>query len=330
MPNDYICNLKVFCAMEFRTMIHPREGEHFMRHSDKIMLMGSCFSDNIGARLKDAMVDVVVNPFGTIFNPLSMASALHKLIDGEVVAGVDLFMSNGVWNSYDFHSRFSMADKDAALERMNSSITTAHDHLRQCHLLVLTLGTAVVYRRRDTGEVVNNCHKVPQHEFTRRLAGVDEITDALIAVMNRVHDLNPELRVLFTVSPIRHIADGLEMNSLSKAVLRVAVNNVVRACKDWVGYFPAFEIVIDDLRDYRFYSADMVHPSDVAIEYIWQTFQATYFDDRSTQAIARCERVSKRLKHRPMSNNPDVVARFNADTQAVIANLKKEYPYINK
>ena len=315
--------------MEFRTTIHPREGDNFMRHSDKMMLMGSCFSDNIGARLKDAMVDVVVNPFGTIFNPLSIASSVHKLIDCEVVAGMDLFLANGVWNCYDFHSRFSMANKDAALERMNDSIKVAHNHLRQCKTLVLTLGTAVVYRRRDTGEVVNNCHKVPQHEFTRRLASVEECTEALNAVMARLHEFNPELRVLFTVSPIRHIADGLEMNSLSKAVLRVAVNNVVRANKEWSGYFPAYEIVIDDLRDYRFYTADMVHPSDVAIEYIWQTFQATYFDDRSTQAIARCERVSKRLKHRPISNNPDVVARFNADTEAVIANLKKEYPYIN-
>ena len=286
-------------------MIHPREGDNFMRHSDKMMLVGSCFSDNIGSRLKDAMIDVMVNPFGTIFNPLSIASSLHKLIDGEVIAGMDLFMGNGVWNCFDFHSRFSMANKDAALERMNRSIAEGHNHLLECHTLIITLGTAVVYRRRDTGEVVSNCHQVPQHEF------------------------NPELRVLFTVSPIRHIADGLEVNSLSKAVLRVAINNVVRTHKDWVGYFPAYEIVVDDLRDYRFYNADMVHPSDVAIEYIWQTFQATYFDDHSTQAIARCERVSKRLKHRPMSNNPDVVARFNADTQAVIANLKKEYPYIN-
>ena len=314
--------------MDFRTTIHTREGDNFMRHSDKMMLIGSCFSDNIGTKLKDAMVDVVVNPFGTIFNPLSIAGSLYKIIDGEVIAGADLFLANGVWSCYDFHSRFSMANKDAAIERMNRSIVDAHDHLRECDTLVVTLGTAVVYRRRDTGEVVSNCHKVPQHEFTRRLASVDEITEALTAVMARLHDYNPKLRVLFTVSPIRHIADGLEMNSLSKATLRVAINNVVRQFKDFVGYFPAFEIVMDDLRDYRFYAADMVHPSDVAIEYIWQIFQATYFDDRSTQAIARCERVSKRLKHRPMSNNPDVVARFHADTQAVVANLKKEYPYI--
>lgn len=309
-------------------MIHPREGDHFMRHSDKMLLMGSCFSDNIGAKLRDAMVDVLVNPFGTIFNPLSIAGAVDKIIDNATIAGAELFMSGGVWNSYDFHSRFSMASKDAALQRMNASIGEAHEHLKVCNTLVLTLGTAVVYRRRDTGEVVTNCHKVPQQEFTRRLASVEEITESLTRAVERLHEFNPALRILFTVSPIRHIADGLEMNSLSKAVLRVAVNNVVRQFKGFVEYFPAFEIVIDDLRDYRFYGADMVHPSDVAIEYIWQTFQATYFDDRSTQAIARCERVSKRLKHRPMSNNPDVVARFNADTQAVIANLKKEYPYI--
>lgn len=300
-----------------------------MRHSDKMLLMGSCFSDNIGAKLRDAMVDVLVNPFGTIFNPLSIAGAVDKIIDNATIAGAELFMSGGVWNSYDFHSRFSMASKDAALQRMNASIGEAHEHLKVCNTLVLTLGTAVVYRRRDTGEVVTNCHKVPQQEFTRRLASVEEITESLTRAVERLHEFNPALRILFTVSPIRHIADGLEMNSLSKAVLRVAVNNVVRQFKGFVEYFPAFEIVIDDLRDYRFYGADMVHPSDVAIEYIWQTFQATYFDDRSTQAIARCERVSKRLKHRPMSNNPDVVARFNADTQAVIANLKKEYPYIN-
>ena len=300
-----------------------------MRHSDKMMLIGSCFSDNIGAKLRDAMMQVEVNPFGTIFNPLSIAGAINKIIDDETIAGIELFMSNGVWNCYDFHSRFSMASKEAALERMNRSISTAHEHLAQCKSLVVTLGTAVVYRRRDTGEVVSNCHKVPQLEFTRRLASVDEITGALNATVERLHEFNPELRIIFTVSPIRHIADGLEMNSLSKAVLRVAINNVVRSHKEWVSYFPAFEIVIDDLRDYRFYTADMVHPTDVAIEYIWQTFQATYFDDHSTQAIARCERVSKRLKHRPMSNNPEVVERFNADTQAVIANLKKEYPYIN-
>ena len=220
--------------MDFRTTIRTRDGEHFMRHSHKMMLIGSCFSDNIGAKLRDAMMQVVVNPFGTIFNPLSIATCINKIIDNEAIAGAELFLSNGVWNSFDFHSKFSMTSKDAALNRMNSSISNAHDHLAQCKSLVVTLGTAVVYRRRDTGEVVCNCHKVPQHEFTRRLASVDDITGALNAMVERLHEFNPELKIIFTVSPIRHIADGLEMNSLSKAVLRVAINNVVRSNKEWV------------------------------------------------------------------------------------------------
>lgn len=316
--------------MEFRTTIKTGEGNGLMSHSDKMMLIGSCFSDNIGARLRHAMVDALVNPTGTVFNPLSIAATVRRIVDAEPVAGMDLFQQNGVWNSYDFHSRFSMAAKEATLQRMNTRIEEAHRHLRLCDTLILTLGTAVVYRLRATGQVVANCHKVPQHEFTRSMAGVDEMVEALTATVERLRNYNPGLHILFTVSPIRHIADGLEMNSLSKASLRVAVGEVVRRYEGLAGYFPAYEIMMDDLRDYRFYAPDMVHPSEVAIDYIWQAFQATYFDDRSTQAIARCERVSKRLQHRPMSHNREVVERFNADTALVVRNLVKEYPYIKE
>jgi len=176
--------------------------------------------------------------------------------------------------------------------------------------------------------VVANCHKVPQHEFQRSLSTLDALVDALVECVELLRNYNPGLRVIFTVSPIRHVADRLEMNSLSKALLRVAVGEVERRYGDLVGYFPAYEIMMDDLRDYRFYAADMVHPSDVAIEYIWQTFQGTYFDDRDVQAIARCERVAKRLQHRPMSHNREVVERFNADTRTVVRNLVKEYPHL--
>lgn len=299
-----------------------------MQHDDAMMLLGSCFSDNIGARLADAMVDVMVNPMGTLYNPMSIAAAIHRIIDCEPVAGIELFEHNGVWNSFDFHSKFSMASKDAALSLMNRRVNEAHEHLKRCNTLIITLGTAIVYRHKASGTVVANCHKVPAHEFTRTMASTRDIEQALTAVVARLHEFNPDLNVIFTVSPIRHIADGLEYNSLSKATLRVAIDNVRKSAKSSVSYFPAYEIMLDDLRDYRFYTPDMVHPSEVAIEYIWQVFQSTYFDDRACQAIARCERVTKRLKHRPMSNNPDVVARFNADTATVLQNLVKEYPYL--
>lgn len=278
--------------------------------------------------MRGGMMQALVNPFGTIYNPLSIAASINRIIGGDRIAGMTLFQQSGVWNSFAFHSRFSMSDKDATLQRMNNSIERAHELLKECRMVVVTLGTAVVYRLQSTGEVVSNCHKVPQHEFAREMASVDEMTTAMSKMVEQLHQFNPELRIVFTISPIRHIADGLETNSLSKASLRVAVDNVIKKHSDCCEYFPAYEIVMDDLRDYRFFATDMVHPSDVAVEYIWQTFQATYFDDRTAQAVARCERVMKRIMHRPMSNNHEVVERFNADTRTVINNLVKEYPYL--
>ncbi len=319
--------------MEFRTTIKTAENRGLIHHSDAVMLLGSCFSDNIGAKMRGAMMRVDVNPFGTIYNPMSIAASMERLISAEPVAGIDLFEQNGVWNSYAFHSRFSLPDKQATLDRMNRRIAEAHRHLAEAQVLVVTLGTAMVYRRLDNGRVVSNCHKVPQYQFLREMATVPDITATLTDALERLWRFNPAVRVIFTVSPIRHIADGLEVNSLSKATLRVAVNNVLaraNARQPRVDYFPAYEIVMDDLRDYRFYTPDMVHPSDVAVEYIWQQFQATYLDDRSAQAVARCERVNKRLQHRPMSASPEQVERFNADTRHVLRNLIKEYPYLDE
>ncbi|MBQ0115637.1 MAG: GSCFA domain-containing protein [Bacteroidales bacterium] len=316
--------------MDFRTTIKIPDNRQILRHDDGVVLLGSCFSDNIGAKMRAAMMNVDINPYGPIYNPMSIAAGAERIIKGEPIAGATLFRQSGVWNSYAFHSRYSMADKGAALTLMNDRIAEAHEHLAAARLLVVTLGTAIVYRLRETGEVVSNCHKVPQHQFSREMASVDEMASALSSMVCSLHSFNPDLKIVFTVSPIRHIADGLDQNSLSKASLRVAVDRVIAEHPDCAEYFPSYEIVMDDLRDYRFYATDMVHPSDVAVEYIWQTFQATYLDDRAAQAVARCERVYKRLMHRPMSSNREVVERFNADTVTVVGNLVKEYPYLEK
>lgn len=314
--------------MEFRTVIRTSENERWLRHSDAVMLVGSCFSDNVGLRLRQALVNTSINPLGTLYNPLSISAGMARIVANEGITGSELFQANGVWNSFDFHSRYSLADKDATLALMNRSIAQAHEHLKACKALVVTLGTSVVYRLKPGGDVVGNCHKVPQHRFTRSMAPVNEMSDALRRMVDNVHRFNPDAHIVFTISPIRHIADGLDVNALSKARLRVAVDEVLNCDDDRLSYFPAFEIMTDDLRDYRFYAADMLHPSDVAVNYIWQAFQATYFDDRSTQAIARCERVVKRLHHRPMSAAKESVERFNADTRQVVQNLIKEYPYL--
>ncbi len=315
--------------MEFRTTVKTGENRSWLHHSDHVVLMGSCFSDNIGAKMRGAFFNAMVNPMGTLYNPMSIACGVSRLIDNEPIAGMSLFMQGGVWNSYDFHSRHSLPDKQATINHMNDCIERGHQALSEAQLLTVTLGTAMIYRLRSTGEVVANCHKVPQHEFERKMATVAEMARELDTMLTRLHEFNPGLRVILTVSPIRHIADGLDTNSLSKASLRVAIHEAMARHSDYCDYFPAYEIMLDDLRDYRFYSSDMVHPSDVAVEYIWQAFQATYLDDHSALAVARCERIHKRLQHRPMSSNRETIDRFNADTASVVRNLIKEYPYLN-
>ena len=314
--------------MEFRTIVKTAEHQGLLHHSDEVMLLGSCFSDNIGGKMLGAMMRASVNPVGTLFNPLSISAAVDRIIDDAEVTPSSLFSQNGVWNSFDFHSRFSMASKEATLQLMNCAIHEAHECLKRCSMLIITVGTAVVYRHKETGAVVANCHKVPQSEFTRGLASCEQLTEALTHIIERVHAFNSKVHITFTVSPVRHIADGLEMNSLSKALMRVAVGNVETHYGQLVDYFPAFEIVNDDLRDYRFYAPDMIHPSDVAIEYLWKAFQATYLDDASAQAVARCERTYKRLQHRHLSDSREARERFEADTRTVINKLVSEYPYL--
>ena len=316
--------------MEFRTTVKTGENRGWLHHSDNVVLLGSCFSDNIGAKMHGALFQATVNPMGTLYNPMSIARGVQRLIENRPVAGQELFMQSGVWNSFDFHSRHSMPDKQVTIDRMNGRIEQGHQALKQARMLTITLGTAIVYRKKSTGEVVANCHKMPQHEFERKMATVSEMVKQLDEMVAQLHQFNPELKIIFTVSPIRHIADGLDVNSLSKASLRVAIHETIARHRDYCDYFPAYEIMMDDLRDYRFYASDMVHPNDVAVEYIWQAFQATYLDDHSALAVARCERVNKRLQHRPMSANRETVDRFNTDTSIVIRNLIKEYPYLSQ
>lgn len=312
--------------MEFRTKIKIDADGTSIKHDHPVMMIGSCFSDNIGARLADAMMNVSINPLGTVYNPFSVAQAIDRIILCRKVERNELFLANGVWNCFDFHSRFSHADADDTLQGMNDSIVQAHNHLKHCRALFVTLGTAITYNH--SGDVVSNCHKLPASDFLRKMRNVSEITDTLDSMIQQLHEFNPNLKIIFTVSPIRHIADGLATNNLSKSTLRVAIAQSIEKFPDFCGYFPSYEILIDDLRDYRFYASDMVHPSDVAVDYIWELLKTTYFDAQTQQLIDRCERLTKRLRHRPMSDNADLIEKFRSDTQDAITSLTKQYPHI--
>ena len=287
--------------MEFRTTVKTGENRGWLHHSDKVLLLGSCFSDNIGGKLSAALFNATVNPMGTLYNPMSIAHGVHQLIDCTPVAGKDLFMQGGVWNSFDFHSRHSLPDKQATIDRMNQRIEQGHQALKDARLLTVTLGTAIVYRLKSTGEVVANCHKVPQHEFERKMATVSEMVAELDRMLTRLHEFNPELRVILTVSPIRHIADGLDTNSLSKASLRVAIQEAMARHRDYCDYFPAYEIMMDELRDYRWWAEDMVHPSAQAVDYIWERFIDFALPEGERQTLLDNMKACRCKQHRPIA-----------------------------
>lgn len=300
-----------------------------LKHDGCVMLLGSCFSDNMGQRLRGAMIDAVVNPFGTTYNPLSLLECIKWLQTGRRAVADELFMHGGLWHHFMFHSRYSNVDVESTLHAINESIGRGREQLSRCSHLFVTLGTAFVYRLNGSvASVVNNCHKLPAARFTRSMCSLDEISLALGELADVVHDFNASSHIIFTVSPIRHLADGMAMNHLSKSILTVAVHDTIATHRNFCHYFPAYEIMNDDLRDYRFYAADMAHPSDVAIDYIWEQFKMAFFTSAERQKVEECERMSKLLAHCPTSRNSEAVEQFKQKIRQALADIAIRFPHI--
>lgn len=285
--------------MQFRTPVHiTRRHNGLVTHDRPVMFLGSCFAANIGSRLADDGFDACVNPTGTLYNPLSIAAMLRRVTGGIPYGMDDLVMRDGLWHSFGHHSSFSSADPGAVIAAANAAAARTRSALAEASAIFITLGTAYVYRLRSTGAVVANCHKFPAADFLRARITVDEAAGALREIVASVRAINPDSPVIFTVSPIRHLADGLHDNQLSKATLLLAVSELCAGST--AGYFPSYEIMMDDLRDYRFYASDMTHPSDVAIDYIYECFADTYLTpDTLTLALTRRKEI-KRARHRPI------------------------------
>ncbi len=281
--------------MRFRTETEPVRAGLQITHDSHIFMAGSCFSDNISARLLAGGFNVCSNPSGTLYNPLSISSMIDDLLSEREFVVDDLVCSGGVFHSMNHHSSFSSVDPDEALRRINMAAKAGAGALRRSDVMILTFGTAWVYERN--GRVVANCHKLPAGEFTRRRLGVDEAVAAIAGTILAVRNIVPDLGVILTVSPVRHVADGLHGNNLSKAVLHLACDEVVRSIPGTV-YFPSFEMVNDDLRDYRFYDADMKHPSTVAVEYVYSRFKETFMSVETRERARAFESVSRREAHR--------------------------------
>jgi len=285
--------------MKFRTEIVVAPAPFKITHDSRIMLLGSCFAENVAEKLSACGFTIDLNPFGIVYNPLSIAASLNALIDRKIFTADDLIFRDGLYHSFAHHSRFSAATVDDALHKINSRIEVSAEFLRTADRLIITFGTAWVYRLAATGAVVSNCHKIPENHFRRCRVDVAECVDVMETALGRLKALNPDLKTVFTVSPIRHFRDGFHENSLSKATLLLATEKLSDADAARA-YFPSYEIVLDDLRDYRFYADDLAHPSAFAVEYVLDKFADAFFDDK-TKTQARDElKKSKVFGHRPL------------------------------
>ncbi len=269
-------------------------------YDDAMLLVGSCFTENMGARLSDLGFKVNVNPLGIMYNPLSMADALSRCLDGRTIGEGDLVERDGLWHSWLHHGCFSHADKDGCLHACNQAIEEAHDFLETCNTVILTFGSGWHYRLKSDGRVVANCHKVPAATFEKRLATVEESLGVWNPLMERL--LEGGRRVVLTISPVRHQAYGAHGNQLGKAVLLLMVEELMRnfESKGCLEYFPSYEIVVDELRDYRFYADDMAHPSSMAEEIVWRRFQNVFFDDKTKMKSEAAYDELRRKAHRPL------------------------------
>lgn len=288
--------------MEFHLSFPVAPLEPAIQYQDRLLLMGSCFAEEIGAKLQQHRFHTLLNPHGILYNPLSMVAALQRYLDGKAYTKAELFLHEDLWHSWDHHSRFSGTDPDAVLAGINASMEAATTALETGDWLVLTLGSAFVYQLKENNRMVGNCHKVSSASFYKRMVTPEEVVSALDNFMHRLFFRNRKINILFTVSPVRYVRDGVVENNLSKSVLLQSVHHLVNKF-DRLYYFPAYELVIDDLRDYRFYKDDMVHPNETAIRYVWEQFVKAAVHPASQDVLKTVTDLLRAKEHRPF--NPE-------------------------
>lgn len=300
------------------------KSEISISHPEHCLLMGSCFTENIGERLIQAKFNCNVNPFGIIYNPISLANSLNKIINKVVYSEQDLLENNGKFFSFDHHGSFSSFNQEECLDKINNEITCAHQHLLETKIVVVTLGTAWAYETIENNKLVANCHKLPAKNFTKRLLSVDEILHVWIPMVEQLKNIN----FIFTVSPVRHINDGLHENNISKSVLHLAIHQLISNHNN-CHYFGAYEMVIDELRDYRFFKEDMIHPSNQAIDYIWNKFADTYFNKQTQQLNQRIEKLQQAVNHRPFNFDSESHQKFVKEQIHQMELICTEFPFLN-
>ncbi len=313
--------------MNFRLEFTPRSFNQQIQHNHKIFLAGSCFTEQMGTKLSHFKFRTIENPNGILFNPVSIAESIQSYIENKSYSAEDLFINNEVWGSWDHHTRFSSIHQHECLYKINESQTNAHNFLKSADWLLLTLGSSFVYEL-ENGRVVANCHKVPTDKFKKRLLDSSEVTAHLQSLIENVKKFNPTIKIIFTISPVRHLRDGFVENNRSKANLIQSVHSLTNE-NNSVYYFPAYELIIDDLRDYRFFAEDMVHPNYAATNYVWEKFNAACIHPEAQLLMREIGIVKAARNHKPFNLDSQEHKKFcqiNIDKASAI---QIKYDYID-
>jgi hypothetical protein len=323
--------------MDFHLEFTPKVFATKINHQHKLLLIGSCFTENIGAKLKQYKFSVLENPNGILFNPISITKSVTSYISNKEYAEPDLFYQNESWNSWEHHSRFSHPEKEKCLQTINQSQQQAHNFLKDTDWVLITLGSAFGYTLRTSaeatsatieGNVVANCHKVPTDKFNKKLLSLDEVVTALQEMLDKLLAFNTTIKIIFTISPVRHLRDGFIENNRSKATLIQAVHSLAEK-QEHIFYFPAYELVIDDLRDYRFYAEDMVHPNYAATNYVWDKFVSTCIDEPSQKLMKEINTINAAKSHKSFNPTSQQHKSFLHNNLERVKQLSKLHPYIN-
>jgi lysophospholipase L1-like esterase len=310
--------------MNFRTNIQLLKERNQLDYNAKLLLIGSCFSEHIFEKLNYFKFDATSNPFGILFNPIAIEKLIINAINEKVYTEKDIFRLNERWHCFDAHSDLSSSDKNKLLQNLNSEISKTNKQLTKTTHLIITLGTSWIYRFIETDKIVGNCHKVPQKKFLKELLSVKKIIISLENMISLIKAINPKVTIIFTVSPIRHLKDGFVENSQSKAHLLSAIHQLIDKRKN-LFYFPSYEIMLDDLRDYRFYNNDMLHPNETAINYIWEQFKKVWISENSFSTIKEVATIQKGLAHKPFNPKSEQHQQFLINLQKQITSLKNNY-----
>jgi hypothetical protein len=316
-------------ALKFQTVVEIPKFSWETGYLKRNIFMGSCFTENVGNKMAALKYSVDINPFGILYNPVSVANGIEILLNKTEFIADDLIQYDGLWHSFYHHGKFSSADKNQTLQAINNRIKTSAEYLRNAGFLFVTFGTAWVYKYKSTGETVSNCHKIPAKEFERVRLPVPEIVKTYRKLLADIKKINPGLKVVFTVSPIRHWKDGAIENQRSKATLLLAIDEIIKASNVDCAYFPSYEIVMDELRDYRFYAADMIHISEVAINYIWEKFEAALILDESRKISKEVQKIIAAANHRPFNQFTKEHLSFLQKQLLKLKHLEQKYPFVN-